>query len=239
MMVTTEDRFLGGRIVCAQPKHGFRAGHDTVLLAAAVPARSGERVLELGSGAGVSSLCLAARVDGADITGVELDVGLVALANANAARNGFGDRVRFIEGDVLDFPSPSEGEEDRLFDHVFFNPPFHPSSGDISPSVARDRAMRGDDIALWMAKAVEMCASGGTVTAIVRADRIGELETNAPGLTVLPLAPHEGEAARRAIVQWRKGGIARTLAPFVLHRANGTPTPEAEAVLRHAGALTL
>ena len=48
----TLDRFLDGRVVAAQPASGFRAGHDTVLLAAAVPAASGSVVIELGSGAG-------------------------------------------------------------------------------------------------------------------------------------------------------------------------------------------
>ena len=33
----TEDRFLGGRLVLAQPRKGYRAGIDPVLLAAAVP----------------------------------------------------------------------------------------------------------------------------------------------------------------------------------------------------------
>ena len=60
----TLDGFLGGRLTIAQPKDGFRAGHDAVLLAAAVPARTGETILELGSGSGIASLCLAARVAG-------------------------------------------------------------------------------------------------------------------------------------------------------------------------------
>ncbi len=63
----TLDRFLGGRITAAQPGSGFRAGHDTVLLAAAVPAENDSVVLELGSGAGIASLCLSAREPGVRI----------------------------------------------------------------------------------------------------------------------------------------------------------------------------
>ena len=55
----TEDRLLGGRVTLLQPQGGLRAGHDAVLLAAAVPARPGDRVLELGCGSGAAFLCLA------------------------------------------------------------------------------------------------------------------------------------------------------------------------------------
>jgi tRNA1(Val) A37 N6-methylase TrmN6 len=43
----THDAFLGGRIHLWQPRAGYRAGIDPVLLAACVPARSGQNVLEL------------------------------------------------------------------------------------------------------------------------------------------------------------------------------------------------
>ena len=99
----TLDRFLGGRVVAAQPADGFRAGHDTVLLAAAVPAEPGSTVLELGSGVGIASLCLAARVPGVRIVGVEIDPDLVRLANDNAAHNDLSARVSFIAADASNF----------------------------------------------------------------------------------------------------------------------------------------
>src|SRR6478736_1511110 len=48
----TEDAFLGGRLRLRQPRSGHRAGHDAMLLAAATPARSGDRVVDLGAGDG-------------------------------------------------------------------------------------------------------------------------------------------------------------------------------------------
>ena len=55
------DAFLGGRLRIWQPRAGYRAGIDPVMLAAAVPARPRQSVLELGCGAGTASLCLAAQ----------------------------------------------------------------------------------------------------------------------------------------------------------------------------------
>jgi tRNA1Val (adenine37-N6)-methyltransferase len=82
----TRDAFLGGRLHVWQPARGYRAGTDPVFLAAACPARSGEHVLELGCGVGVASLCLAARVEGLALTGVERQVDYAALARRNAER---------------------------------------------------------------------------------------------------------------------------------------------------------
>jgi len=112
-IAVTLDRFLNGRITVAQPVSGFRAGHDSLLLAAAVPAEPNSSVLELGSGAGVASLCLAARVPDIRITGIEIDPELVRLANENAARNAFADRVLFVLGEAetsIFEPTPPRGE---------------------------------------------------------------------------------------------------------------------------------
>ena len=234
----TLDGFLGSRLLIAQPRKGFRAGHDSVLLAAAVPAQAGSHVLELGAGVGVASLCLGARVPGVEILGVEIDAGLVRLAEANAARNAMAGRVRFEVRDAAD----ASGE---AVDHVFFNPPFHPGTGEPSPHAARDRAMRegGDAIAEWTRAALALTRQGGTVTAILRADRVPDLLA-ASGVhsgVVFPLFPRASEAPKRAIVQLTKGGIgpARTAMGLILHETDGANTQAAEAILRHGAALVL
>ncbi|HEX6441067.1 MAG TPA: methyltransferase, partial [Stellaceae bacterium] len=63
-----------------QPANGARVGIDPVFLAAAVPAQPNQRVLDIGCGSGAASLCLAARVPGLHITGLELQRGLARLA---------------------------------------------------------------------------------------------------------------------------------------------------------------
>jgi len=63
----TEDAFLGGGLRLRQPKSGHRAGHDAMLLAAATPARSGDRVVDLGAGVGAAGLAVAKRVAGIEL----------------------------------------------------------------------------------------------------------------------------------------------------------------------------
>ena len=141
------------------------------------------------------------------------------------------DRVRFVNDDATKPSIPR-----AACHHVFFNPPFHPGTGDVSPSAERDRATRGDDIALWMQRAVELAKGDGTVTAILRADRVDEIVGGQGSLTILPLVPREDEPPKRVLVQLKKGAAesSRTLAPMILHRPDGKPTDAAEAVLRHA-----
>ena len=117
----TEDEFLGGQLRLLQPRHGYRAGMDAVLLAASVPAEPGQAVLDLGCGVGTAGLCLARRVEGLRITGVELQPDLCALAAENAARNGLAGRASFIAGDLRARGSILEA---RSFDHVICNPPY-------------------------------------------------------------------------------------------------------------------
>lgn len=85
-MEVTEDSLLGGRVRLLQPRHGYRVALDPVLLAAAVPARAGESVLDLGCGVGAAALCLATRVPGVRVEGLELQPLNAELAVRNIDR---------------------------------------------------------------------------------------------------------------------------------------------------------
>ena len=85
----TVDDFLGGKISLHQPRHGYRANIDSVLLASAVNATAGTHVLELGCGVGAVLYCLKARVPDATVTGVEVQKIYAELAIVNAEKNNF------------------------------------------------------------------------------------------------------------------------------------------------------
>jgi tRNA1Val (adenine37-N6)-methyltransferase len=229
----TEDGFLDGRVRVRQFTRGFRSGLDAVMLAAAVPARSDEKILELGSGAGVASLCLAARVPDCIVTGLERDADLVSLANANAAANGMEARARFVQADVLNLPA----EFRVAFDHVLCNPPFHGGEGETSPDTMRAQALQDSgDLPRWLEAGVKRTASSGTFTIILRADRLNEALHVLPnlGVSAFPLWPKADAPAKRVLLQLERGSRARfALSPgLVLHESDGCYTPEANAVLR-------
>lgn len=241
----SEDTLLDGRVRLVQPRRGYRVAIDPVLLAAAVPARAGERVLDAGAGVGAAALCLAARVPGCRATGLERDAALVRLAAGNAARNGLDGRLDFVAGDVAE-PPPRLAP--GSFDHVMANPPhLAPAAARASPLRDKARATVEDETGLseWVRFGAIMARSGGSLTFIHRADRLdallAALRDAAGGVVVYPLWPGAGRAAKRVLVQARKDSAAplALAAGMVLHRGDGGYTPEAEAVLRAGGALAL
>jgi tRNA1(Val) A37 N6-methylase TrmN6 len=236
------DALLGGRVRLLQPEAGYRAAIDPVLLAAAVPARAGEHVLDAGMGVGAAAFCLAARV-GCRVTGIEREPALAALARENAAGNEAA-RVEVIEGDIL---APPPALPRAGFDHVMANPPFQEPGGTLSPHALKAVAnVEGAaTLADWIGFALAMARPKATLTFVHRADRLeallAALSGRAGEIVLFPLWPKPGAAAKRVLVRARKGSAAPTrLAPgLVLHRAEGGYTEAADAVLRGGAALEL
>ncbi|NKC33787.1 tRNA1(Val) (adenine(37)-N6)-methyltransferase [Falsiroseomonas selenitidurans] len=236
----TEDQLLGGRVRLLQPRDGLRAGHDAVLLAAAIPARPGQLVLEAGCGSGAAFLCLLARVPDLTVLAVEREAGLAALARRNAALNGWAGRVTVLEGDVAD---PALRRALPRIDHGFANPPYWPA-GTPPPSALRAGATHADAVALadWAGCLVGGLAHRGSATLVLPAARFAEglaaLATAGCGsLALLPLWPRAGVAAKRVLLAGRRGGRgpARVLPGLVLHGDDAA----AEPVLRQGAALAL
>jgi tRNA1Val (adenine37-N6)-methyltransferase len=230
---------LGGRVFYDQLLEGHRTGIEPVLLAASVPARAGERVLEAGTGAGAGLLCLAARVAGVTGIGVEQDATLAALARANAAANGF-DSVSIETGDVLAMTAGPP------VDHVMANPPWHLAASTRSEDALRDSAKRGRPglVHEWTAALATRLRSRGTLTLILPARATTEALTalaaaRCGSQALLPLWPGAGREARIVLIQAIRDGRGgcRVLPGLMLHGADQAFTPTAEAILRDGAAL--
>jgi len=245
----TDDAALGGRLHLLQPRRGHRFGHDAILLAAATPARSGDRVADLGAGIGAAGLALACRVPGTRITLVEIDTCLAALAQENAARNGYAASVDAVALDVAassaDFAAA--GLAAGSCDVVLMNPPFHDSALPASRDPRRRGAhsLEAAKLVDWVAAAERLLRPGGIATLIFRADGIPMLLDLLAGgfgaVALLPVHPKPGAAAIRvllAAIKASRGPLAIWPGLF-LAAADGAPTPQAEAVLRHGAALAL
>lgn len=239
-----ESGLLGGRVRLLQPRRGYRAAIDPVLLAAAVPARDGDLAVDLGCGAGAATLCLAARVPGLRAIGLERQPEMAALARAGAAASGLAERVTILDGDLRTPPPELPAGH---ADHVLMNPPFLPAArGSRPPQPGKDAAhVEGDtDLADWLAAARRLLKGRGRLTLIHRADRIDQiLQALAPGfgaVELIPLWPRAGQPARRVIVRARRDARSPAIIQpgLVLHRTDDGYTPEAEAILRHAAPLS-
>lgn len=238
--------FLGGRLRLLQPQKGYRAGVDPVLLAASLRAEPGHSVLELGCGAGQALLCLAARIKGLSLTGVEVQGAYADLARRNAALNA--QALEVFEADLAELPADLR---QRQFDHVIANPPYYRAGAHSQAEDAGRRVALGEETALedWIAVAAKRLAPRGYLHMIQRADRLPDMLIACQGrlgaIEVLPLASRQGRAAELVILRARKGGRAAFClhAPLVLHegarheRDGESYTSEISAVLRQGAPL--
>jgi tRNA1(Val) A37 N6-methylase TrmN6 len=239
------DDMIGGKIRLRQPVSGYRVSMDTIMLQAVVPAKAGDTVLEAGTGTGAAALCLARRIDGVYVTGLELQESLLRIAEQNIEANGLKGRVSVVNGCVSQTNGPLKA---GTFDHVMVNPPYlDPGSALSSPSQTKNRAHMNSTATLkdWVDFAVNYAQHKASVSFIFRADRIHELIYLLYGkvgdLTICPLWPRHGIPAKRVIIQGRKGvhGVTCMTPGIALHSETERYTQAAEHILRDGQAIDL
>ncbi len=232
---------LGGRLIYRQFQSGHRSGFEPVLLAAAVPAKTGQAILEAGTGAGAALLCLAARVPGVQGAGVEIDPALAALAHENFAANGFAQ----LAARNADITAHDFGVE--RFDHAMANPPWFEAAATPSPDGTRALARQAtpDLLNAWVMSLTSALRPGGSLTLILPAAAYPQAvfalqAAGQGGLTLFPLWPRACAAAKLILISARKGRKtpARLSAGLVLHDDDGI-TPAAQAILRDGASLDL
>ncbi|SBW12716.1 Methyltransferase small domain-containing protein [uncultured Alphaproteobacteria bacterium] len=239
----SEDGLLGGRVRLLQPRTGYRAAVDPVLLAAAARPEPGTRVLDLGCGTGAAALCLAARCGEVRVLGVEMQADYAALARRSAALSGLAERLTVVEGDARDLRAlPSDW---RPFDWAIANPPYF-LCGNPAADAGRAQAHHGGaaDLGEWVAAAAKALRPRGGLALVHQAERLDDAlaalaAAGFGAVEVIPLWPKAGRVAKRVLVRGEKGRKTRmTLLPgLVLHREDGNFTETARRILFEAESL--
>ena len=116
-------------LVIIQPEKGYRFNSDSVILANLAEIKAGEKVYDLGCGAGIMSLLVAAK-KGAQVVGIELQDALADMAKRSVRANLYEDKVEIVRGDIRTlkeaFPA---GDADA----ILLNPPYYKEgSGEVS-----------------------------------------------------------------------------------------------------------
>ncbi len=240
-MLTTDGWLLNGRVRYAQPLDGYRTGIEPVLLAASVPARAGQRVLEAGTGAGAGLLCLASRVPGVLGLGVELDPAMAELARQNLTVNG-ADGISVATADI------GTWRGDGTCDHAFSNPPWHDPTDTLPPGIRRRLATHEGEVPLegWIAALRTVLRPAGSLTVLVPARQSARVMTALQNagfgrLILFPLWPKAGHDAKLALIRGyaAQRGPDRIAPGLALHEADGRFSGPAQSLLRDGAALTL
>lgn len=225
---------LGKAIKLRQIEGGFHTGLDAVMLAAACPAKAGDHILDLGCGVGGAGLAALYRISDTNLTGIDIQEDHVDTARENAEANSLGERAEFICADVREF-------RDKRFQHVICNPPYMEAGAHApSPSEKRAKALGHLDTRIdeWIACAFDCISGQGSLTMIHRADMVQKIilamGKRFGALQIVPLWPRAGAPAKRVIIRGfkHKKTPANIHPGIVLHKADGSYTEDAEAILR-------
>lgn len=239
MTAFTQDMFLGGAVKVFQPETGFRAGVDSLLLAAALDSTLCGEILEIGCGAGGALLPAIWRLKEARFVGLEKDAGMAELARKGVMENALTDRAGIVEGDAAALPP---GFENR-FDLVFSNPPFFEPGTIKSPGEGKsDAYMTSLSLEHWIKSMLFAARPKGTVLLIHRAAALTEilaaLHRRAGEITVMPVRPSPGAEAKRVIVRARKAlrpGPTRLLSGINLYDRPGGERSEISQAIADRG----
>ena len=145
----------------------FPLGQDSLALAAFATLRRGDRVCDLGCGAGALLLLLAARQSTLTLSGVEISPADSALTRKNLAENGLTGEI--YTGDLRQVCKtlPAGG-----FSLVISNPPYFKSgSGGDGGGARMEEATLTD----WCAAAGRLVKNGGRFALVHRPERLAEL----------------------------------------------------------------
>ncbi len=219
------DDFLGGKIKLKQLLNGYRATSDAVTLSAAVnKLKNNATILDVGSGTGAVSLCLAARFKNIKITGIELQNENVEIANENSELNNFSDRVKFFQGNIFDNNNVFAKQG---FDCVISNPPFMDRSDYASPNSNRDLTRREENLKEWIEFCVKRANDNGKIYIIAKPDKLGEIlqvmmiKTGA--IKLYPIYSKINNIAKKIIIEATKSskGKLEIMPAISLHSDDG------------------
>lgn len=226
-----------GELKIYQPSAIFKFTIDPLLLAAFLPVRSQETILDLGTGAGVVPLWLTGYRGVRQVVGLELQPEIAALARRNVALNQFDTRITIVEGDLR---TPPPELSDRRFDWVVSNPPYwSPVTHQVPTSslLACAKFELACNLSEVITAAARFCRDRGRVALIHLPERLTDLLSLMRAARLEPkrlclVHPKPETAPHRVLVEGIKHGRPglKVCKPFIIHQPDGEFTPEMNAV---------
>ena len=187
---------MGGKV---KMQHGpYNPTSDAVWLAAFVNGAP-KTVLDVGTGTGAVALCLMARIDGINMTAIDVSDEMLAAAKQNFELNG--KTADFINADIVSWRT------NKTFDLVITNPPY------FKGTPATHNAHHNANLTLWTRKCIARVRPNGTFATIVDAVEVAtvvsEMSKHCGDIRILPLFSNK-DTAERVLLSCRVGRTPNT-----------------------------
>ena len=248
-MDKTTEYFSKYNFKLTQPKYGYRAGLDAMLLACTINKKTSkfQKIADLGSGVGCASIALSHRLNNVQITGFEIQKELYNLMKDNIKQNNIKN-INALNIDIFKLKEKNKQINDttytqnHTYNHIICNPPYYDNNhGKIQQNKIKHIANTMDtNICLydWVKVSIDLLKIGGSFNMINRAENLDEiisaLDKKAGKIKIFtffshPLENDQKQTAKRVIVQATKGkkGYCKIFSPIIIHKKNGTYTKEA------------
>ncbi len=206
-------------------KCAMKVGTDGVLLGAWAAVEDAGRILDIGTGSGLTALMLAQRSE-AEVVAVEIEREAALQAADNAAASPFAGRIRVVNADVRQWAETQE----ETFDAVVSNPPFFEETL-LPPMAARSKARHAQGGGLNFEELTD-CAgrvlkTEGTFSVIVPKPAAEAFTTlcRAKGLQPVrqtDVVTKPGKTPKRALMEFLKTSRPNTASINLLHLTDET-----------------
>ena len=187
----------------------MKVGTDGVLLGAWSPVDSlanssksfkGFKVLDVGTGSGLIALMLAQRIQGAQITAIDIDAGAVEQAAYNFGMSPWADRLNCQQISLQDL----EGE--KVYDLIVSNPPYFQDSLK-NPDTQRAIARHTDTLSYneLLANGARLLTNDGILALVLPIEAKSQIIAQAQVYGLFPthithVYPKPGKAAKRLLI---------------------------------------
>lgn len=207
----------------------FCFGMDAVLLSAFAKVKTGERVLDLGTGTGILPILLAAKTNGSKFTGLEIQEESADMARRSVAHNDLEEKVNIVTGDIK---SAAQIFGNGSYDVITTNPPYMIGghglvNGDTPKTIARHEVFCTlEDVIRQSAKILHQ---GGRFYMVHRPFRLAEILSlmTAAGLEPKRMClvyPYEDKEPNMVLVEGIRGAKPRMTIekPLIVYNKDGS-----------------
>jgi tRNA1Val (adenine37-N6)-methyltransferase len=211
----------------------FCFGMDAVLLSGFVQVKTGETVLDLGTGTGIIPILLEAKTEGSHFTGLEISSVSADMAQRSVALNDLQAKIEIVHGDIKEagalFPPAS-------FDVITSNPPYMTGQhGLVNPDL--DKAAARHELLCTLEDVVKAAAklvrTGGRFYMVHRPFRLAEIirtlsEYHLEPKRIRLVYPYVDREPNMVLIESVRGGRPRVTVekPLIVYEKPGVYTQE-------------